>query len=75
MTGIPQLKAFRNSHDPRLSQEALADKLGVSRLTILRWESGERKISPNLVPNIAEKTGISPKDLRPDLAKTYGAAQ
>ena len=26
-----------------LSQDALAKELGVSRITVLRWESGERK--------------------------------
>ncbi len=45
----------------------MADELGVSRLTVVRWESGERKIGRPLLPMVAEKTGIPAKDLRPDL--------
>lgn len=72
MQGIHQLRTYRHSQEPRLSQQALADKIGVSRLTVTRWETGERRIAPSLVPVVAEKTGIAPKDLRPDFAKTYG---
>lgn len=73
------LKIYRLSKEPKQSQEALADELGVARLTVLRWETGERKIDENLLPKIEEKTGIPAKDLRPDLVakleKLIGAAQ
>jgi transcriptional regulator with XRE-family HTH domain len=36
-----------------LSQQALADELGVSRVTVARWESGEREIPPLLDPRAA----------------------
>lgn len=72
MQGITQLKTYRNSKEPKLSQAGLAKELGVSRLTVTRWESGARKINPSLVAEITKKTGIPAKELRPDFAKTYG---
>jgi transcriptional regulator with XRE-family HTH domain len=69
MQDIHPLKAYRETQTPKLSQAGLASKLGVARLTVLRWETGERKIDPSLVPAVAEKTGIPAKALRPDLAE------
>jgi DNA-binding transcriptional regulator YdaS (Cro superfamily) len=72
------LKTFRDAHTPKLSQAALAEILGVARLTVNRWENGDRKIDPDLVPVVSEKTGIPAKDLRPDIVEkhiaTYGEA-
>lgn len=70
MTDHP-LKSYRRSQNPKLSQAQLAARLGVARLTLTRWESGKQRIDQNLVPSIAEKTGISPADLRPDLASVF----
>jgi transcriptional regulator with XRE-family HTH domain len=61
------LRLYREHHTPKLSQKGLADRLGVARLTVLRWESGERKIDRTLVSDVSKKTGIPVKDLRPDL--------
>jgi transcriptional regulator with XRE-family HTH domain len=61
------LRLYRENHTPKLSQEGLAEKLGVARLTVLRWESGERKIDRTLVSEVSKKTGIPVQDLRPDL--------
>jgi len=73
------LKTYRKSHVPALSQAELARELGVSRLTVTRWETGERKIGPSLIPTVAEKTGIPAKELRPDLIEKheeiFGGAQ
>jgi transcriptional regulator with XRE-family HTH domain len=63
------LKAFRERQQPPLSQEELAALLGVSKPTVSRWETGARKIDDDLVGAVAEKTGIDPRDLRPDLAR------
>lgn len=65
------LKVYRENQTPKLSQAALAEKLGVARLTILRWEAGQRKIELSRIPTVSEKTGIAPKDLRPDLIEEH----
>jgi transcriptional regulator with XRE-family HTH domain len=71
MQAISPLKTYRQSQTPKLSQEALAKKLGVTRLTVTRWESGSRKIDPGLVPLVAERTGIPAKELRPDIVEKH----
>lgn len=71
MQDVSPLRAYRYNQKPKLSQEALADRLGVTRLTVTRWESGARKIKPDLVPLIAEKTGIPAKELRPDIVEKH----
>jgi transcriptional regulator with XRE-family HTH domain len=68
------LKIYRETQTPKLSQADLAQMLGVARLTILRWESGERKIGPSLIPMVTERTGIPAGDLRPDLGELFGEA-
>jgi transcriptional regulator with XRE-family HTH domain len=45
MTGI-ELRAWRKRR--RLSQEALAQLLGITRVTVARWELGIRSIPPFL---------------------------
>lgn len=78
MQDIHPLKTYRETQSPRLSQAGLATKLGVARLTVLRWETGERKIDPSLLPKVTESTGIPAKELRPDLIaeheKLFGEA-
>lgn len=79
MHGTHPLKTYRTSKTPKQSQAGLAEELGVARLTIVRWEKGERKIDRPLLPAIAEKTGIPAKELRPDLfeenVRLFGEAQ
>ena len=65
------LKTYRTTQTPKLSQAGLAKKLGVARLTVLRWETGERKIDPSKIPTVAERTGIPAKELRPDLIEEH----
>jgi len=62
------LKAFRETQAPPLTQEQLADLLGVSRTTVARWETGTRKLGKDWLSKVAKKTGIAPAKLRPDLA-------
>jgi transcriptional regulator with XRE-family HTH domain len=40
------------------SQEQLAERLGVERSTVIRWESGETEPQPWLRPKIAGATGV-----------------
>jgi transcriptional regulator with XRE-family HTH domain len=61
------LKTYRDTQN--LTQTQLAADLGVTNITVSRWETGLRKIAPTLVPFISEKTGIPARELRPDLAE------
>ena len=72
MEGIHPLKAYRKNHKPPMSRAELARLLNVTRATVHRWENGDRQIDRVLVPDVAEKTGISPRELRPDLAEIFG---
>lgn len=69
------LTAFRERHDPPLSQQELAGLVNVTRETVNRWESGARKIEEAKLPIVCEKTGIDWRELRPDLAKLTERAE
>jgi transcriptional regulator with XRE-family HTH domain len=60
------LKTFRTREG--LTQGQLADMVGVTRETVTRWENGTRNPDEEKLAVIAEKTGIQPSVLRPDLA-------
>jgi transcriptional regulator with XRE-family HTH domain len=61
------IKAWRERQTPPVSQEALAQKVGVFRETVARWEAG-RNPDRDLLPRLIEITGIPARELRPDLA-------
>ncbi len=67
------LKTFREKQAPPLTQNQLADLVGVSRTTIARWETGTRRPGRNWLSKLAKKTGIAPAKLRPDLAELMRA--
>lgn len=66
---LEALKSYREMRG--LTQEALAERLGVSSITVSRWETGARKINRELLTSVSEKTGIAVADLRPDLAEIF----
>lgn len=68
--GEHPLKTYRTSQGK--SQDAIAKVLGVSSVTVSRWETGARMIDKALLPSISEKTGIPARELRPDLAELMG---
>jgi transcriptional regulator with XRE-family HTH domain len=67
------LKTYRSQQEPRLSQEQLAARLGVTRTTVARWETRAQNIDDDLLPLVSEKTGISKAELRPDLVEKLRA--
>ena len=52
-----------------LSPKQFAAKIGVSRPTVSRWESGNRKPDREQVEKITKETGIPASALRPDWAE------
>ena len=56
-TVINRIKAKRR--EKGLTQQELADKVGVSLMTVVRWEKGERTPNTSLLPEIAEALNVS----------------
>lgn len=51
-----RLKELRK--EKKLTQEELASEIGVSKITILRWENGERQIKPDKAQALADHFGV-----------------
>lgn len=60
---IHPLKTFRESQAPPWSQSQMANALGVSRVTVWRWERGDRFPERELWPKIRSLTGLRIDDL------------
>jgi transcriptional regulator with XRE-family HTH domain len=67
------IKSYRDLG--KLSQQGLADRLGVTKATVSRWEAHKRKISPAILSQISARTGIPPQKLRADLAALMEPAE
>lgn len=52
-----RLKELRK--EKKLTQKELADKINVSKITVLRWENGERQIKPDKAKQVADFFGVS----------------
>ncbi len=70
--GSSALTAFRISKG--LTSAGLAEFLGKPKPTVHRWESGARKIGRKTLSDVAAKTGIPARVLRPDLAELMNEA-
>lgn len=46
-----------------LTQEELAEKLGVSRQSVILWETGKRAIRPAMLYALCHLTGFSEDDI------------
>ncbi len=57
------LRQFREEQG--LSQEALGERLGVTGMTIYRWETGDRLPQRSQWPAIAKLTGLDAADFMP----------
>lgn len=70
MSAIHPIKAYRQRQKPKVSQQTLAGRIGVTRFTVLRWESGN-PIEVEKLKDVTRETGIPAKELRPDLAEQF----
>ncbi|MFJ5542700.1 helix-turn-helix domain-containing protein [Micromonospora chalcea] len=55
------------------TQESLAEKLGVDRTTVVRWERAESEPQPWVRPRLADALGVSPDELSALLANVDAA--
>lgn len=63
------IRALRDLHG--ITQEQLATKLGVTRESVVKWESGKINIRDRHVSKIVELFGVDPDDIKSD---AYGLA-
>ena len=61
MKKLTELTHYRAANG--LSRQDLADRFGVSAVTIWRWEAGERFPSLRYLPDVAKLTGKSIEEL------------
>jgi transcriptional regulator with XRE-family HTH domain len=61
------IKKTRSEARPKISQEVLADKTGLSRAAIANIERGRQQILVHVLYKIAKALNISPSDLIPSL--------
>lgn len=66
------LKSYRTQN--QLSQEAVAEKLGISRQMVSFLENGERDFTADMAVLIEQKLGINRVMFRPDLFRRREAA-
>lgn len=53
------IKKLRQEYKPKLTQEALAKKIGVTKLTISRWENNERTPKADKAQELADIFNVS----------------
>jgi transcriptional regulator with XRE-family HTH domain len=73
MAGCEAIRSARKRRN--LTQEALGKELGVTGITVSRWETGARLVDRALVPTVAEKLDLAPRQIRPDLAELIEAVR
>ncbi len=54
-----RIKQLRNEHIPKLTQKNLANEMGVTKLTISRWENEEVQIKPDKAKELADYFGVT----------------
>lgn len=75
MKPLRAITAYRESQTPPMSREQLGKLLRVNRATVFRWEDGTRRPSQTQVLKLMKITGLPARDLRPDLAAVFEAAE
>lgn len=60
-----RIRELRIAAVPKLSQQALADKIGVSKVTISDLERGSMQLTQDYMRRIAYALGVTPADILP----------
>ncbi len=63
------IKALREKYD--LTQDQLADALGVTRESIVRWEADKMAVRDRHIAKMVELYGLEPDDIRSELNGIY----
>ena len=69
MDAVHPLRAYRRATTPKVSLDDLAKSVGRSKATLSRIENWKQPIPEELLGKLSDVTGISPRELRPDLAQ------
>lgn len=69
------IRAYRQAQTPPMTLEGLAGRIGISKVSLSRIETGKQELSPALAKKVFEATGIPLRELRPDLAGMFEAAE
>lgn len=70
-----RIKSAREAHRPRMSQDALAGKIGLTRASIVNIEAGRQKAPIHVVWTIAEALRVEPEGLLPKLGELREAEE
>lgn len=57
------IRLARSKTEPRVSQERLAEAVGITRRHMIRLENGEHRPSPDVRDRIAAELGVDPSIL------------
>jgi transcriptional regulator with XRE-family HTH domain len=68
------LRQWRRRQEPRVSLADLADRLGTTKATLSRLETGEMEMTVPWARRINAETGIPMRDLLPALAAELAGA-
>ena len=65
------IRDYRHGQEPRMPQEVLAAKVGVTKATLSRIESGKLPLTLDVALKISAATGIPMRKLMPELADKF----
>lgn len=60
-----RIRELRMAATPKMSQQALADMIGVSKVTISDLERGSMQLTQDYMRRIAHALGVTPADILP----------
>lgn len=68
---VHPVRAYRLGQKPPVTLENLAGRVGTTKTTLSRIETGKQPVTDVMLPRLVAETGIPADKLRPDLAKLF----